>query len=268
MGDNILFNDLLESSIISIRNLTKIYADGKRKIKALDGLNFFVNKEEIYGLLGPNGAGKTTAIRIILGIIDFKVGEVVTCGYFMPKKREKLANIVGYMPQTGGIYNDLTVVENLRFFGLIYGLNGDILGERIEEVLKFFRIEDFKDTLAVNLSGGTRRRLSLMCALIHKPKLLVLDEPTQGVDPVLRETFWDYFRYLAQTEGTTILITTHYLDEAVRCDRIGFLRQGSLILEGRPREMLEKYGKNSIEEVFLTVAKGLDEGRMEFERAQ
>lgn len=218
--------------VIEIHNLTKKFGD----FKAVDNLNLKVKRGEIFGLLGPNGAGKTTTIRMICGLMNQTEGSIKVYGYKMPEERKEIIKIIGYMAQRFSLYEDLTVYENMEFFGRLYGINGINLKERIMELLNFLELSEFKDRLAGKLSGGMRQRLALGVALLHKPKLLILDEPTAGVDPPIRRAFWEYLRGLNK-EGVTILITTHYMDEAENCDRVGLMNRGRLIAIGSPREL-------------------------------
>jgi ABC-2 type transport system ATP-binding protein len=229
-------------------SLTKKYG----KLRAVNNLNLKIHAGEIYGLLGPNGAGKTTAIKMICGLLTPTSGQV--CVFGEKATDSSLAGLIGYMPQETALYYGLTVHQNIAFFGEIYGFNAEEIRNRESELLKFIDLENKRDELVVNLSGGMKHRVSLACALFHEPKLLVLDEPTVGVDPELRVSFWDYFNELKEN-GTTILITTHYMDEARRCDRIGFIRQGTLIAEGIPAELLKYTDTDSLEDAFLTFAR-------------
>ena len=222
------------------------------KFTAVDNLDLIIEDGQTYGLLGPNGSGKTTAIRMICGLLEPTSGAIKVLGKTMPSK-EVLPSL-GYMPQDVAIYVDNTVHENLELFGKLYGMPPDQFKKREEEMLKFVDLGNWKSSLASTLSGGMRHRLSLACALLHEPKLLILDEPTVGVDPELRATFWEYFETLGK-KGITVIITTHYMDEASRCQKVGLLRQGRLIAEGNPDELMKKYGKRSLEDVFLEIAR-------------
>ncbi|MCS7098529.1 MAG: ABC transporter ATP-binding protein [Candidatus Methanomethyliaceae archaeon] len=217
---------------IEVHGLTKKFGN----FKAVDNLNLKVKRGEIFGLLGPNGAGKTTTIRMICGLMNQTEGSIKVYGYKIPEERKEAIKIIGYMAQRFSLYEDLTVYENMEFFGRLYGINGINLRERIIELLNFLELNEFKDRLAGKLSGGMRQRLALGVALLHKPKLLILDEPTAGVDPPIRRAFWGYLRGLNK-EDVTILITTHYMDEAENCDRIGLMNRGRLIAIGSPREL-------------------------------
>src|SRR5437868_5965718 len=204
-------------------------------LKALDGVTLRVRKGEIYGLLGPNGAGKTTLIRTIVGLLAPDAGTVTVLGRKLPDL-DVLRN-VGYMTQQAALYPGLSVAENVRFFAAINGVEGSI-----DDVLRFVRLDNRKNSVVSNLSGGMRQRCSLACALVHKPKLLLLDEPTVGVDPQLRQAFWTYFRTLVDA-GVTIIVSSHVMDEAERCDRLGLMRAGRLLAEGTAAGLLAQTGQ-------------------------
>ncbi len=216
--------------------------------KAVDNLNLSVKKGEIYGLLGPNGAGKTTLIKMLCSVITPSAGKAHILGKSIPDGN--ISSQIGYMPQETGVYLGLTVEQNLKFYGRIFGIENDEIMKREDKLLKFVDLVNWKHEMAENLSGGMKHRLSLACTLLHQPQLLFLDEPTVGVDPELRVSFWDYFQDILK-QDTTILITTHYMDEARHCDRIGFMQHGHLIAEDSPRVLMEKSGKDSLEDAFL-----------------
>jgi ABC-2 type transport system ATP-binding protein len=203
---------------------------------------------EIFGLLGPSGAGKTTLVKELAGL------DIPTSGdnFLFQKKLPSLQLIkqIGYMAQADGLYEDLSAMENLQFFASLYGLKGKKRLQRIEEVMKLVDLSNHTQKLVSDYSGGMKRRLSLAIALLHGPALLILDEPTVGIDPVLRKTIWDAFYELNQ-HGTTIIITTHVMDEADKCDRLGLLREGRLIAEGTPERLKQETDSETIEGVFL-----------------
>jgi ABC-2 type transport system ATP-binding protein len=235
-------------AILETDNLTKIFG----KITAVNSLSLLIEEGEIYGLLGPNGSGKTTTIKMLCGLLRPTDGHVKIIGQFIPN-RTMMQNI-GYMPQETAVYLDNTVHENLLLFGEIYGMNKEEFLERENSILKFVDLIERRDEIASNLSGGMKHRLSLACAMIHEPRILILDEPTVGVDPELREIFWNYFDTLSKS-GKTILITTHYMDEASHCSKVGFIRKGRLIAEGRPDFLKEQTNTSSLEEAFLSLTK-------------
>jgi ABC-2 type transport system ATP-binding protein len=214
---------------VQTRQLTKRFGD----IVAVDDLDLGVNQGEIYGFLGPNGAGKTTTIRMLCGILGPTSGGGRVLGYDIVGEAEQIKRRIGYMSQRFSLYEDLTVAENVDFYASIYGLVGPVKRERTEEVFETAGLEGRTDQLAGTLSGGQKQRLALGCALVHRPELLFLDEPTAGVDPVSRRDFWGLLYELA-VGGTTILVTTHYMDEAEHCNRLGFIYGGKLIAEGKP----------------------------------
>ncbi|TMD65551.1 MAG: ABC transporter ATP-binding protein [Chloroflexi bacterium] len=214
--------------------------------RALDGVTLRVRRGEVYGILGPNGAGKTTLIRSLVGLIVPDGGTVAVLGRRMPSL-DILAR-VGYMTQQAALYPDLSAAENVRFFAEIYGADGGV-----REALEFVDLWDRRDSVVSNLSGGMRTRCSLACALVHKPDLLLLDEPTVGVDPQLRVQLWDRFQRMAR-EGAAILVSSHVMDEAERCDRLGLIRFGRLLAEGTVAELKRQAGVERLEDAFLKLS--------------
>jgi ABC-2 type transport system ATP-binding protein len=237
--------------VIETRNLVKIYKQGN--VKAVDGLNLNIRKGEIYALIGANGSGKTTVLKMLTGVLNPTSGLIYVFNLEIPKERKRLSNSIGIAPQDYSLYNDLTVLENIKFFAKLYGMKKNEFSKRITELIHIFQLEHKKDALVSNLSGGLKRRVSIACAMIHSPQLLLFDEATVGVDPILRSFFWRYFNGLKQ-EGLTLIITSHVMDEAERADRIGLMRAGKLIDEGTPKELKEKHRVNSIEEVFIKLS--------------
>ena len=227
--------------IVQIKDLYKHFGS----VRAVDGLNLSVKGGEIYGLLGPNGSGKTTLIRLILGLLKPSSGDISVLGQTMPDK--SILSQVGYMTQSSALYDDLSVWENVAFFSEICG---SMSRKQVDEAVTLVGLQDKKDALIRTLSGGMKQRTSLACALAHQPKLLLLDEPTVGIDPQLRATFWTYFRQLA-SKGVTLIISSHVMDEAERCNRLGFLRQGKLLAEGSADALREKAETTTLEEAFL-----------------
>ena len=233
---------------------TVVQASGLHKhfgpIHAVDGLSLSVKAGEIYGLLGPNGSGKTTLIRLLIGLLKPTSGGASILDQAMPDKA--ILARVGYMTQATALYEELTVRENLAFFA---EMCGGASRERLDEVLALVELQDRADNLVSTLSGGLKQRTSLACALVHQPRLLLLDEPTVGIDPQLRATFWDYFRHLADG-GAALIISSHVMDEAERCDRLGFMRQGKLLAEGSAADLRTQAGTATLEEAFLRFAQG------------
>ncbi len=225
--------------------------EGVRKnfggLRALDGVNLHIKTGEIYGLLGPNGAGKTTLIRSIVGLVAPEAGTVTVLGRRMPDV-DNLRN-VGYMTQQAALYPGLSVEENVQFFAAINGADEG----GVTDALKLVKLDDRRESVVATLSGGMRQRCSLACALVHKPKLLLLDEPTVGVDPQLRVQFWEDFRRMAAS-GTTIIVSSHVMDEAERCQRLGLIQYGKVLAEGSPNEVRGLAGTNNLEEAFLKLA--------------
>ena len=215
-------------------------------LRALDGVTLRVRQGEIYGLLGPNGSGKTTLIRAIVGLVAPDSGTVSVLGHRMPDLN--ILGSVGYMTQAAALYPDISVEENLRFFAAISGADSNV-----DEVLKVVELDQRRKSVVATLSGGMRQRCSLACALVHRPRLLLLDEPTVGVDPQLRVQFWEHFRQMAAA-GTTIVVSSHVIDEAERCQRLGLIRFGKLLGEGTPNEVRAAAGTNNLEEAFLKLS--------------
>jgi ABC-2 type transport system ATP-binding protein len=214
-------------------------------LRAVDDVTFDLAPGRIYGLLGPNGSGKTTLIRLLTGLTIPTAGWAEVLGTKMPSR----ANLgrIGYMTQTDGVYAALTVAENVRFFGAVYGVEGD---EPAERALGIVDLSDRRSSIVGTLSGGQRRRLSLACALVHRPPILFLDEPTVGVDPLLRVQFWAHFRALTDA-GTTIVVSSHVMDEADRCDELLFVRSGTIIARGTGQEIRSQAGTADLEQAFL-----------------
>jgi ABC-2 type transport system ATP-binding protein len=236
------------SSIVAVKKLVKRFG----KFEALKGIDLTIPAGVTYGLIGPNGSGKTTLIRILTGLSRPTAGTAEVLGHLMPDRGQ--AGAIGYMTQAEALYQDLTVEENLRFFGRLYGVKGAELKRRIDELLELVDLKDRRSSLVEELSGGMKRRLSLGSSLMHRPRLLVLDEPTVGVDPELRIQFWDHFEKLAKS-GVSLLVSTHHLDEAWRCRRLCLLREGRVLKEGDPRELQEEAGASSLEDTFLYFAR-------------
>ena len=222
-----------QAPVIRARGLSKRFGE----LTAVDGLDLTVNKAEVFGFLGPNGCGKSTTIRMLCGLLLPSSGEIEVLGYQIPRDAEELKRRIGYMTQKFSLYEDLTVAENLEFLAAIQGLRGKPARTRINELLERYWLVDRRKQMAGTLSGGQRQRLALAGAVLHKPDLLLLDEPTSAVDPQSRREFWESLFELADA-GTTLLVSTHYMDEAERCTRLGILDTGRLVADGSPAELM------------------------------
>jgi ABC-2 type transport system ATP-binding protein len=227
--------DRMTRNVVQTSGLTKKFGS----LVAVDHMDLSVNAGEIFGFLGPNGAGKTTTVRILCGLMMPTSGMATVVGHDVVTEPEEVKQRIGYMPQAYGLYDDLTVDENLEFFGSIYRVPRDERRKRADEILQLVRLEEFRKHYAGQLSGGMKRRLSIAVSLIHNPELLILDEPTAGIDPPLRRIFWQYFRELNK-RGVTFFINTHYMDEAELCDRLALISYGKLVSLGSPTELKRK----------------------------
>lgn len=226
------FDEPSFSDPIVVKDLTRRFGN----FVAVDKVSFSVRQGEVFGWLGPNGAGKTTTIRMLLGLIHPTSGQIRILGYDPVTESKSLQARVGYMSQLFTLYNDLTAIENIRFYGQVYGLGGAALRRRQEEILHMAGLEGREKTLTANLSGGWKQRLALGCAILHDPQVIFLDEPTAGVDPISRREFWRLI-YAKAAEGVTVLVTTHYMDEAELCQRVGFISQGRLVACDTPQNL-------------------------------
>ena len=219
-------------------------------LTAVQDLSIRIEKGEVFGLLGPNGSGKTTTIRMLCGLLEPTAGSATVAGIDVTVAPEQIRQRIGYMSQKFGLYEDLTVSENLHFYAGIYELKGDARRRRVAAVVAFVGVGDRLRQLAAELSGGWKQRLALGCALLHQPAVLFLDEPTAGVDPAARRSFWRAIHDLA-AQGTTVLVTTHYMDEAERCQRLGMMSAGRLIALGTPAEVAATVGGRTLEDAFI-----------------
>jgi len=229
---------------IFAENLTKRFGN----FTAVDRVSFRIHPGEVFGWLGPNGAGKTTTIRILLGLIRPTEGRLGVLGFDPVSQTKAMQAQVGYMSQLFTLYNDLTAIENIRFYGRVYGLGREQLVRRQQEIIQMAGLEGREDTLTANLSGGWKQRLALGCAIVHNPRVVFLDEPTAGVDPISRREFWGLIYAMAK-KGTTILVTTHYMDEAELCQRVGFINQGRLAAVGTPDELKQTRMRGQVLEI-------------------
>lgn len=223
-------------SMVEVRNLTRTYGS----VRAVVDFGFIADKGEILSLVGPDGAGKTSIFRAIGGLIKYDSGRIKIAGFDVSRNFEKVKPLLGYMPQTFSLYGDLSVEENLHFYAGLFGLSHHQFEEKKELLYRFSGLGPFHDRRAAALSGGMKQKLALSCALIHDPKVLVLDEPTTGVDPLSRRQFWDILKKLKE-EGSAIVVSTPYMDEVELSDRAIFIHQGSKIAEGTPDELLGKF---------------------------
>jgi ABC-2 type transport system ATP-binding protein len=233
-----------EQSAILVENLTKKFGD----FVAVNHVTFEVPRGEIFGFLGPNGSGKTTTIRILLGLLRPTEGMATVLGENIAQSPERVRPRLGYMSQRFSLYDDLTVVENLRFYGRTYGLKREKLRERIDFALAMADLKGRERDRTSNLSGGWRQRLALGAAILHDPELVFLDEPTAGVDPVSRRAFWELLYEIA-TQGTTIFVTTHYMDEAEHCEELAFIHEGNIIARGSPQQIKDTMMRGQVLEI-------------------
>ena len=231
---------------IDINNISKNF--GKKNV--LKNINLKANNGEILGLIGPSGAGKTTLIRLIAGTINSDSGEIKIDDIIVPNK--KILKLIGFMPQSDAIYTDISGLDNLKFFGRLYGIKGKQLNEKCDEMLKFIDLYDDRDKLVSKYSGGMKKRLSLIIALIHNPNYLILDEPTVGMDPILRRKIWAEFAKFS-SQGKTIIVSTHVMDEANKCDKCVLINHGEIIAFDTVKNLIDSTDNGEIEELFFKV---------------
>ena len=229
---------------IEVNNLTKKFGD----FTSVNSISFNVKRGEIFGFLGANGAGKTTTIKMMCGILEPTSGDAIVGGFRISNESDKVKENIGYMSQKFSLYNDLTVEENINFFGSVYGLDGNKLKERKDWVLQIANLKHKETILTGSLPGGIKQRLALGTAVIHQPSIVFLDEPTSGVDPISRRNFWDLINNLSD-EGVTVFVTTHYLEEAEYCNNIILIDSGELIAEGSSKELKENYLNRKVLEI-------------------
>lgn len=234
---------------VSVQDLEKKFGD----FTAVDRINFKVKRGEIFGFLGPNGAGKSTTIRMLCGILAPTSGTGSVGGYDINKEQELIKQNIGYMSQKFSLYEDLTVEENIDFYGGIYKVPKEYKKERKERIIQMAGIEAFRSSLTGTLSGGWKQRLALGCAIIHQPKIIFLDEPTSGVDPIARNNFWKLIKEMAST-GVTVFVTTHYMDEAENCDRLALIYKGAIIAMGEPADLKRQCMKEDVLKISIPEA--------------
>ena len=244
--------------MLTVNQVTKQFGS----FTAIDQLELDIPEGLIFGLLGPNGAGKTTLLRMVMGLIRPTSGSIMLFDKYSPADRE-IKEKIGYMPQQQAIYPGLSVLENIMFFGRLYNSRDGKMKQRAEEIIEMIELVRQKDTQVSNLSGGMIRRAMLATTLIHQPSLIILDEPTAGVDPSLRLKFWQWFQELTSA-GTSIIITTHHIAEAIRCDKVVFLREGKILEQGTPDALIKTYHVADLEEAFV---KAIEEKKKDKEMA-
>jgi ABC-2 type transport system ATP-binding protein len=235
---------------IDVRSLTRRFGD----FTAVDAITFSVQPGEIFGFLGANGAGKTTAIKMLIGLLAPTEGDATVAGHDIRTDTEAVRRSIGYMSQRFSLYEDLTVRENIRLYGGIYGLDDDRLKSRVHELLASLELEHAADELVAGLPLGWRQKLAFSVALIHEPEVVFLDEPTGGVDPITRRRFWETI-YATAAGGTTVLVTTHYMDEAEYCDRVSIMVDGRIAALGSPGELERQFGVDTMDQVFVQLAR-------------
>lgn len=241
---------MTKAKVISVRHLVKKFGS----FVANDNLTFDVYEGEIFGFLGANGAGKTTAIRILSGLSEPTSGDVKVAGYDARHEAEKIKKNIGYMCQKFSLYEDLTVKENITLYGGIYGMKNELIRERTNELLDKLHFREYENRLISDLPLGLRQKLAFSVAVLHQPRIVFLDEPTGGVDPITRRQFWEMI-YETAERGITVFVTTHYMDEAEYCDRISIMNDGRIVALDTPSELKRLYGAETIEEVFVKIAR-------------
>lgn len=240
----------MKEKVITVRNLVKKFGS----FVANDNLNFEVNEGEIFGFLGANGAGKTTTLRILSGLSKPTSGEVSVAGFDAYSQTEQIKKNIGYMCQKFSLYEDLTVKENIILYGGIYGMRKSLIKERLANLLHKLQFQDYENRMISDLPLGLRQKLAFSVAVLHEPKIVFLDEPTGGVDPITRRQFWETI-YETSSRGITVFVTTHYMDEAEYCDRISIMNEGKIVALDTPERLKQQYKAASVEEVFIKIAR-------------
>ena len=239
------------NNVIEVKELTKMFGD----FTAVDAITFEVKQGEIFGFLGANGAGKTTAMKMLIGISKPTGGDAKVAGFNVVTEAEDIKKNIGYMSQRFALYDDLTVKENITFFGGIYGLTRAKIKEKTSELTEELGLKDLTDQLVGSLPLGWKQKIAFSVSLLHEPKIVFLDEPTGGVDPITRRQFWEMI-YKSANKGTTIFVTTHYMDEAEYCDRVSIMVNGKIEALDSPKKLKEQYGAETMNDVFLKLARG------------
>lgn len=241
---------MTDEKVIEVEQLSKTFGS----FKAVDQISFDVKKGEIFGFLGANGAGKTTAIKMLTGILSSSSGTAKVAGFDINKQRNKLKENIGYMSQKFSLYEDLTLKENVKFYGGIYGLSNAQIKAKTKEMIEQLDLGKIEDTLISEIPLGWKQKIAFSVAILHQPKIVFLDEPTSGVDPITRRQFWNLI-YKAAESGITVFVTTHYMDEAEYCDRISMMVEGRMEALGSLSELLNKYDAQNMDEVFIKLAR-------------
>lgn len=241
---------MTRNPVIKVRNLVKKFGS----FVANDNLSFEVYEGEIFGFLGANGAGKTTAIRILTGLSEPTSGEVIVAGFDARRQPEEIKKNIGYMCQKFSLYDDLTIRENIMLYGGIYGLDKALIRERTNQLLEKLNFKEYGDRLISSLPLGLKQKLAFSVAVFHEPRIVFLDEPTGGVDPITRRQFWEMI-YETASRGITVFVTTHYMDEAEYCDRVSIMNEGRIVAIDTPAELKRQYDAESVEEVFVKIAR-------------
>jgi|SRR5690606_5336624 len=239
-----------EDTVIQVEGLTKVFGD----FTAVNKISFHVKKGEIFGFLGANGAGKTTAMKMLIGISAPSSGSAHVAGFDVYSQTENIKKSIGYMSQKFALYDDLTVKENIRFFGGIYGLSKDKISQKSSQLIEELGLEKVAKSLVGSLPLGWKQKIAFSVSLLHDPKIVFLDEPTGGVDPITRRQFWEMI-YKAANNGTTIFVTTHYMDEAEYCDRVSIMVDGNIEALDTPKNLKTHFGSDSMNDVFLKLAR-------------
>lgn len=239
-----------QTSIISVRNMVKKFGS----FVANDNLNFDVYKGEIFGFLGANGAGKTTAMKILCGLLKPTSGEISVAGFDVYKQTEQIKKNIGYMSQKFSLYEDLTVKENISFYAGIYGMSNKYIKENTEELLQKLELKSLENTLIASIPTGWKQKLAFSIAIFHQPKIVFLDEPTGGVDPITRRQFWNMI-YEASNKGITVFVTTHYMDEAEYCHRVSIMVDGRIDALDTPENLKKQYNAENMNDVFIKLAR-------------